>query len=126
MDCVEFLTAAPSAEKTLIKCKDRGGLRWTNPVIDKVLLASEKCVRNVMGTSGLTEKVTQTVIVRSLSYVLLNNLHKNFICPSHTTSLIKTLIHRYTLTRIKHQTTKLDQKENVRQKLHKLILFNHL
>ena len=115
-----------SDDLSLISSKNRGGLRLTNAVVDNILLACEKCVRHVVDTIGLTEKTTQMVVTRTLSYVLLNNIHGTFRCTCHSTSLIKTLILRYALIRIRHETTKLDQKDNVRQKLHKLILFNNL
>ena len=134
-NCVNFVTkwTAPSSQArddiTLVSSKDRGGLTKTHPAIDEICLGTEKAVRSVVQAVGLTPNIFQTVVNRSLTHVLLNNLHTPFECASHSTELAKAVVKRYALIRLRFETTKADaasKSENIRQKLSRLILFSNV
>ena len=112
-------------DATLIGVKNRGGLVTPHPRVHTICVATEKTIRYILTCQGLPATIHRLVTNRTLGYVLLNNIHQTFTCASHSTSLVKDIITRYSLIRIRHETTKSVQQDNLRQKLHKLVIFSH-
>ena len=84
---------------TLISVKNNGGLMTPNSAMVELCNAAEKSIRSM---DKLDSHTIKRVKARTLTYVLLNNIHTRFKCVIHATELTKTVINRYALIRINH------------------------
>lgn len=77
---------------------------------------------------GLVPNIHKLVTTKTLSYILLNNIHQQFTCSVHATILAKDVIHvaRYILIRVRHELAKDTNQDNMRQKLSRLIIFQNI
>lgn len=129
-DCTSFLTSEPAVSSTrddlsLISIKDRGGLYKPNPAVTAICVATEKVVRVNICTNTLRRNIHQIIITQAMTNIFLNNTHHKF-STCHSTSLIKSIVSRYSLIRIRYEATKGENTSNLRQKLHRLVVFSHV
>ena len=130
-ECTSFMAASSQPhtrdDATLISVKDRGGLFTPQPVATQICLGAEKIIRQCISLNGLTQNICQEVVTKTLSYVYQRNIRQQLLCYSHSNALIKSIAARYTKTRIHHETTKsAANKENLRSKLNRLVVFSHV
>ena len=133
-DCAAFVASRGARsvttyfeDLTLIKAKDRGGLIKPNPILTQICIACEKSVQSAVSRHGISSNIHKAVGTQTLSYMLHNTIHLSFCCAIHSTTLIKTIISRYATIRVHHETTKLESnKDNLRQKLSRLVVFRHV
>lgn len=129
-ECVDFLTSdtvrtAVRDDLSLISIKDRGGLYTPNPAVTDVCVVVEKVVRATITGTGLRKNLHQAIITQAMTNIYLNNIHHKFT-TCHSTALIKSIISRYALIRVRYEATKLENTNNIRQKLHRLVVFSHV
>ena len=130
-ECTSFMAASSQPhtrdDATLLSVKDRGGLFTPQPVATQICLGAEKIIRQCISLNGLTQNICQEVVAKTFLYVYLSNIHQQFSCHSHSNALIKSIAARYTKIRIHHETTKsAANKENLRSKLNRLVVFSHV
>ena len=65
-----------------------------NSAMVELCKAAEKSLTSL---DKLDTPTIKRVKAHTLTYVLLNNIHTKFMCVSHATDLIKTIINRYAL-----------------------------
>lgn len=110
---------------SLISIKDRGGLTSPSEAVTRLCMITEKSFR-ILAANELPKKIYRLTIAQAMAVVMETNIHFNFpIC--HSTALIKTVISRYCLIRLRYETKKrCENQDNLRSKLHRLVLFNHI
>lgn len=127
-ECADFVSEQPPSvirdDLSLISVKDRGGLHNPNLAVTNMCIAAEKVVRRET-ESGIVRDTYQILTMKTMTLVYLNNLHATFpVC--HSTALVKTIVSRYCLIRLRHELTKIERTDNMRQKMTRLVIFNHV
>lgn len=130
-DCRDSLIDTDSNDMnddtTLVSVKNRGGLVVISPNTKKLFVVSEQLLRNYITCNGVDTNVLIKTRNGVLNHILLGNLHGFMKCAVHSTSTIRSLIHRYIMIRVHYETQKItsEKNENIRSKLNRLVIFQH-
>lgn len=121
-------TQRANDDMTLISAINRGGLITPVKAVNSIFLTCEKVVRYFKATgSSLPPDVHKKIVTATMNAVFQKGLQQQMSCASHSTMLIKTLVFRYALIRIRHETTLLTCNiSNLRQKLNRLVVFSNI
>jgi hypothetical protein len=129
-ECTEFVSTATPAttqdDLTLIAVKNRGGLIQPSRFVHEICIQAEKQLRQERNDKPRKNAYAITSI-RTLSAVYQAGLHNHFSCTIHATELIKMIVSRYVMIRLHYMTKSVEaNKQSLRQKLNRLVLFNHV
>ena len=112
---------------TLVSSKDRGGLIYCSDFMKKMCVISEQTIRNHISAKGIDKNIVMSCRSNILNHIFFNNLHRGVQCAVHCAHIIKTIVTRYILIRIHHETQQEESKknDNIRSKLNRLVIFQH-
>lgn len=135
-ECVDSLTTTQRLpHHSLISIKDMGGLCYSTEDVYKICLSTEVLIRRLVrqsGGNGLSVKYNYNYITtNALKCLMDTDLFKSLTDHSfnqpatlnHRIHLIRTVVNKYTIVRLNHETKITNSSATERQKLTKLILF---
>jgi hypothetical protein len=139
--CCEALgSERTQAASSVLALKDRGGLFMPTPSVIKVCEESEKCFQRMLAvTCGQLPHATgilDTIVVAVLGVLCIHSLFKELndhqfdspVDQNHIILMTKKFIKCYCKVKLFHLGNKATENgsgENIRNKLNKLVLFNH-